>query len=268
MRVFNANIEAAKKARDDELARAVEIDAREMRFAAPVPCPQRDPSMSNADYLKLLKKEKAEREEIAQLEAERAAAATALAETARLKAQIKPMEAEPSSVLATFSHLVDTYRIPEAAAAVAPTSTPTPTYPVPAAAAPTPTVFVTNLVTPSAVTETHPPAPRPSFTVTVPTPGPSPTKELPPLSDADMAEVDALFPADLMPRPGEEPPRKLTDEEFEKELNRVGPDSDNGPSDDEDSDDNAGDVTVTSLEGEDDALEDEDAIMQDESKVP
>ena len=123
---------------------------------------------------------------------------------------------------------------------------------------------MTNLVTPSAVTETHPPAPRPSFTVTVPTPGPSPTKELPPLSDADMAEVDALFPADLMPRPGEEPPRKLTDEEFEREMAK-GNETDDGPSDDSDSDDNADNVSVTSLEDEDDVLADENVEMKDES---
>ena len=69
-----------------------------------------------------------------------------------------------------------------------------------------------------------------------------------------------------MPPPGAPPGRPMTDEEFEREMAK-GDESDNGPSDDSDSDDNAGNVTVTSLEGdnEDDAMGDEDDVLKDEN---
>ena len=70
-------------------------------------------------------------------------------------------------------------------------------------------------------------------------------------------EAAALF----APQPDDGELPEMTPQEVDKEF-EIDPESSDGPSDDED--DNAGNVTVTSLELDDD----EDAEMQDESKVP
>ena len=259
---FNANIEKAEKAREEERQRSLEIEAREIRFAAPVPAPQRDPTMSHADYIELLKKEGEQLAEIARLRADNAAAAAAIAETARLKARITPMSAEPSSVLATFSHLVATYPTPAVAPAPA-------APPVEAAAAPSPTVFVKDLIVPSASTLSYPPAPRPAFTVTVPTPVPSPTKSKPADEQMDLSEASTL----LAPRPDDKE-IEMTPQEIEQALNPDDEESVHYPSDEEDDEDeNEGNITVPGLE-EDDILEDDvigDAnadVHMSEERVP
>ena len=238
--------------------------------------------MSSADYLILLRKEKEDLAEIAKLQAENAAANAALEETARLKSKITPMSGEPSSVLATFHHLIATNPVrPETnVSAVAPVATnsaarsnatsaapPTNAAEPNATPAPAPTVFVSDLFVPSTVTVMHPPVPRPSFTVTVPTPAPtpvptpvpSPVKSFPrkPVDEPMDDEAAALF----APQPDDGELPEMTPQEVDKEF-EIYPESSDGPSDDED--DNAGNVTVTSLELDDD----DDAEMQDEERVP
>ena len=206
--------------------------------------------------------------------AENVAANAALQKTVRHKSNITPMSGEPSSVLATFQHLIATYPIrPETnASAVAPVATnsaagsnatsaapPTNAAEPNATPAPAPTVFVSDLFVPSTVTVTHPPVPRPSFTVTVPTPVPSPVKSFPrkPVDEPMDDEAAALF----APQPDDGELPEMTPQEVDKEF-EIDPESSDGPSDDED--DNAGNVTVTSLELDDD----DDAEMQDEERVP